>query len=89
MRSHTMPIAFILLNVKANYEMHVMEKLKELFQGDKSLKNSIHQVYGVYDMIIRIEAESMESLRNILAKIRSVENIYSTVTMLVTEEQKP
>jgi len=83
-----MSIAFILLNVKVNSEMQVIEKLRELFQSDDSMKNNIRQVYGVYDVVIRIESENMESLRNVLAKVRRIENISSTVTMLVTEEQK-
>ncbi|MGH9999418.1 MAG: Lrp/AsnC ligand binding domain-containing protein [Nitrosopumilaceae archaeon] len=82
-----MPTAFILLNVKINYEMQVIEKLKELIESDESLKYEIHQVYGVYDMVVKMVAENMESLRNILAKIRRVDKISSTVTMLITEKQ--
>lgn len=81
-----MPTAFILLNVKVNSETEVMEKLKEILQSGESTYE-IKEVYGVYDMIIKIVAENIESLRNILAKIRRVDKIYSTVTMLVTEEQ--
>ena len=88
MRNCIMSIAVILLNVKVNSEVEIIGKLKELMQGDQSLKYEIHGVYGVYDLILKIEAESMESLRNILAKIRRVDKIQSTVTMLVVDKEE-
>ncbi len=80
-----MPIAYILLNVRVNSEMKVIGKLKEILQTGES-KYELQGVYGVYDLIVKIETESMESLRNIIAKIRRVDKIYSTVTMLVVEK---
>ncbi|MGI0083089.1 MAG: Lrp/AsnC ligand binding domain-containing protein [Nitrosopumilaceae archaeon] len=80
-----MPIAYILLNVRVNSEMEVIGKLKEILQTGES-KYELQGVYGVYDLIVKIETESMESLRNIIAKIRRVDKIYSTVTMLVVEK---
>ncbi|MGI0010250.1 MAG: Lrp/AsnC ligand binding domain-containing protein [Nitrosopumilaceae archaeon] len=68
-----------------NSETEIIGKLKEIMH-DESLKYEIHGVYGVYDMIVKIQAENMEGLRNVLAKIRRVDKIQSTVTMLVTEE---
>lgn len=80
-----MHTAYILINVRVNSETEIIGKLKEIMH-DESLKYEIHGVYGVYDMIVKIQAENMESLRNVLAKIRRVDKIQSTVTMLVTEE---
>ena len=64
----------------------------ELGHGDEVLKNlrvtpgvtEAHMVYGVYDIIIRIDAESMDVLKeNIRDNIRSLDNIRSTLTMIV------
>lgn len=45
-----------------------------------------HLVYGVYDIIAKIEAESMEKLNEtVAAKIRRIPEIRSTLTMNVAE----
>ena len=45
-----------------------------------------HFVYGVYDIIAKVEAESMEKLREIVTlKIRRVAEVRSTLTMTVVE----
>ena len=42
-----------------------------------------HLIYGVYDIIARIEAETMEELRKIIGwKIRRLTKIRSTITMV-------
>lgn len=44
-------------------------------------------VYGVYDVILKIEAESMEKLKEIVSwKIRRLDKVRSTLTMLVISE---
>jgi DNA-binding Lrp family transcriptional regulator len=41
-------------------------------------------VYGVYDMVIRAEAETMEELKNIVSwTIRRLNRVRSTMTMIV------
>jgi len=45
-----------------------------------------HLVYGVYDMIAKVEAESTEKLNEtVAAKIRRIPDIRSTLTMSVAE----
>jgi len=46
----------------------------------------IYSVYGVYDYIIRVEADSMEKLKDVISsKVRQVKNIISTLTMVVID----
>jgi DNA-binding Lrp family transcriptional regulator len=42
-----------------------------------------HMVYGVYDLIARIETDTMEGLKDAIAwKIRQLDSIQSTLTMI-------
>ena len=41
-------------------------------------------VYGVYDIIARVEAESMQSLKDVVGlRIRQLDTIRTTLTMIV------
>ncbi len=44
-------------------------------------------VYGVYDVIVKVEADSMDKLKEIVSwKIRRLDKVRSTLTMLVISE---
>lgn len=74
-----MATAFVLLNAELGAETEVKKGLK----GMEEVKE-VHLIYGVYDIIARIEAESMEELRKVIGwKIRRLEKIRSTITMVV------
>ena len=48
-----------------------------------------HSVFGVYDIIVKIEAENMNKLKNIVtARIRGLNNVRSTLTMIVMEKKE-
>lgn len=83
-----MPIAYILLNIQPNSESEVISKIREVLKGGQSVKYEIQGVYGVYDIIAKVECQSMDDVRNVLSKIRRVDKIVSTITMLVNEEQE-
>lgn len=41
-------------------------------------------VYGVYDIIVRVETETMEELKNIVSwTVRRLDRVRSTMTMIV------
>ena len=84
-----MPSAYILLNTKPNSELEIIKKIKDLMNANNQIaKYEIHGVYGVYDMIVEIECSAMENLRDVLGKIRRVDKVISTITMLVIKEQE-
>jgi DNA-binding Lrp family transcriptional regulator len=81
-----MPTAYILLNSQPNSEVEIISKIKEIIKDSPSVKCEIQGVYGVYDIIVKVECESMDDIRNALGKIRRVNKIVSTITMLINEE---
>ncbi|HJT09190.1 MAG TPA: Lrp/AsnC ligand binding domain-containing protein, partial [Candidatus Nitrosotalea sp.] len=57
--------------------------------SESAVKYEIQGVYGVYDIIVKITADSMDRLRSIITnKIRKIDKVYSTLTMMVIEEQE-
>lgn len=81
-----MPTAYFLLNVSLNHEAEVINIIKKFFSEEKSIDFEIQGVYGVYDIILKITADSEEKIRHLgLDKIRTIENIQSTITMMVND----
>jgi len=76
-----MTTAFVLINVEPGAEEDL---LKELRKVEGVLE--AHRVYGVYDAVVKIEAESTEKLKEVLTwKIRRLPHVRSTLTMIVVE----
>lgn len=83
-----MPAAYILLNSKPDSEMEIINNIKNIMKSNSQFKYEIQGVYGVYDIVVKVECEKMEDVRNTLGKIRRIDKIVSTITMLVNEEQE-
>jgi DNA-binding Lrp family transcriptional regulator len=76
-----MPTAFVLINAELGKEEGILKELRSI----ASVKEA-HFVYGVYDIIAKVEAESMEKLKEIVTfKIRRLPDVRSTLTMTVAE----
>ncbi len=76
-----MPMAFVLINSEIGGEEEVLEELKKI----QNVKEA-HIVYGVYDIIAKVEAESMDKLKNVISwKIRRLDRVRTTLTMIVVE----
>ncbi|MEM2848706.1 MAG: Lrp/AsnC ligand binding domain-containing protein [Candidatus Bathyarchaeia archaeon] len=74
-----MSIALVLINTETGVEEKVLEKLKKM----KNVKEAFI-VYGVYDIIVEVEAKDLEELRDTIStSIRRVEGVRSTVTLIV------
>jgi DNA-binding Lrp family transcriptional regulator len=77
-----MSVAFVLINAEIGSE-------KEVLEGLGKVKNVIeaHMVYGVYDIVAKVEAETMEKLKETITwKIRRLDKVRSTLTMIVMDE---
>lgn len=84
-----MPTTYILINSDLGSDIEIIQKIKQILGSEKGIKYEIQGVYGVYDIIIKITADSMDLLRNIITnKIRKIDKVYSTLTMMVIEEQE-
>lgn len=85
-----MPTTYILLNSDLGSDVEIIKKIKEILDREgKAVRYEVQGVYGVYDIIVKITSDSMDHLRNIITnKIRKIDKVYSTLTMMVIEEQE-
>jgi DNA-binding Lrp family transcriptional regulator len=85
-----MPTTYILLNSDLGSDVEIIKKIKEILEAEgKSVKYEVQGVYGVYDIVVKITSDNMDHLRNIITnKIRKIDKVYSTLTMMVIEEQE-
>ena len=76
-----LPLAFVLINAEIGSEDDVLTELRKLGNVKES-----YVVYGVYDIVAKVEAESMDKLKEIVTwKIRRLDKVRSTLTMIVVE----
>jgi DNA-binding Lrp family transcriptional regulator len=77
-----MPRAFVLINVESGSEDEVLRELKKL-EGVEEAYFS----YGVYDLITRVKADTMEDLKDMVSRrIRTLNKVRSTLTLIMMEE---
>lgn len=77
-----MPKAYILFNIDAGYEDQVHRDLNNI-EGVQE----VHVSYGVYDLIVKVVAESMEQLKELVTyRLRTIKNVRSTLTLMLIEE---
>lgn len=77
-----MPMAYVLINAEIGAEEEVLDALRKVDGVVEA-----HIVYGVYDIVAKVEAESMDKLREIVTwHIRRLEKVRSTLTMVVVEK---
>ncbi len=75
--------AYVLINCDIGSEEFVLSELKEI-----DLVKEVHGTFGAYDIVVLVEADTVESLRDtIIWKIRKIEKIRSTLTMMVIKGQ--
>ncbi len=76
-----MPEAYVLVNTEVGSEDDVLEKLRKL----GSVKEA-HCVYGTYDIVAKVEADSMDKLKEITTwKVRKLDEVRDTLTMIITK----
>jgi len=78
-----MPKAYVLINTESGSEDAVAKVLKKIEGVEEA-----YVAYGVYDVIAKIQAESMDELKSLVThRIRRVDKVRSTLTMLIAEEE--
>ena len=83
------PIAFVLINSDLGKDVEIIGKIKEIMQAEKDISYEIQGVYGVYDIVVKVSSDDSPKLRSIVTnQIRKIENVQSTLTMMVIEEQE-
>jgi DNA-binding Lrp family transcriptional regulator len=75
--------AFILINVALGHEEEIINLLKKI-DGI----NMVNGVFGAYDVVIKLQAEDSLNMRSIITdKIRKIDNIRSTLALMIIDEQ--
>jgi DNA-binding Lrp family transcriptional regulator len=71
--------AWIMINSETGKELSILDNLKKIPEVKESF-----QVYGIYDIVTRVEADSFRDLKIAISwKIRKIKNVRSTITMIV------
>jgi DNA-binding Lrp family transcriptional regulator len=77
-----MPQAYVLINVESGAEEDVVGDLKKIEGVEEA-----YYSYGVYDIISKIKAESMEKLKDMVTRrIRTLSRVRSSLTLIMMEE---
>lgn len=75
--------AFVLINCTLGREDEVISDLAEI-----SGIRSINGVFGAYDIIVKVENDEVNEMRNMITqKIRKLSHIRSTLVLMVIDEQ--
>ena len=69
--------AYIVANVKRGAEHQVAQKIRDMKEVTEILVT-----YGLWDLIARIEAETLGHLDRIITEIRQIEEIEQTSTLI-------
>ena len=84
-----MSIAFVLTNTELSSDMEIIGKIKDILANEKDIEYEIQGVYGIYDIVLKISSNNEKKLRAIITnKIRKIDTLQSTLTMMVIEEQE-
>lgn len=84
-----MPTAYVLLNSDLGSDESIIAEAKKILSSEKNIQFEIQGVYGVYDIVLKITTDTTDHLRSIITnKIRKINKVQSTLTMMVIEEQE-
>ncbi len=76
------PTAFVMVNAEIGEEAAVLN-----FLTNKINVEEAYIVYGVYDLVAKVSADSMKDLKDIVINdIRQAKGVRSTLTMVIVRE---
>lgn len=76
-----MSVAYILIKSDLGAEQKVIEDLQKIPQIMK-----IDRTFGDYDLVVKLEAEHVEKIREIISwNVKKIEKVRSTLTLLKKE----
>ena len=79
-----METAYVLISCDLGYEIAIIDELKQLANVKEA-----HGILGAYDILVKVESDSEESLRDTITwKIRKLNRVRSTLTLVVPEKQE-
>jgi DNA-binding Lrp family transcriptional regulator len=82
------PTAYVLLNSDLGSDESIISEVKQVLV-DENITYEIQGVYGVYDIVLKVISDDAVKLRSIITnKIRKINKVQATLTMMVIEEQE-
>jgi DNA-binding Lrp family transcriptional regulator len=76
-----MPAAYVLFNVDAGSEEKVLTDARTIGGVEEAYVS-----YGVYDLVMKVKADSMEKLKELVThNLRGIGGVRSTLTLILTE----
>jgi DNA-binding Lrp family transcriptional regulator len=77
-----MPRAFVLFSVDSASENQVLNDVRQI-DGVQE----VYVSYGVYDLVVKVKADSMEQLKELVThRLRKIDHVRSTLTLILMEE---
>lgn len=73
-------MAYVLMNTEIGAEASVLKELRKIDGVQEAFG-----LWGVYDVIARIKAESMDKLASIISEKLQVGNVHSKLTVIISE----
>jgi len=76
-----MSVAYVLMNVELGAEEKTLAEVRKI----PNVKEC-YRIYGVYDMIAKVEGESLDTLKQlVISRIRRLPGVRSTLTTIAIE----
>jgi DNA-binding Lrp family transcriptional regulator len=75
-----MSLVYVLLNTEPSQMESVLEEIKEIDGIEEA-----YMVYGLYDICAKVKTEIPQELNGIVNKIRSQDNVLSTLMLMVVQ----
>jgi len=75
-----MPLAFVMINSMPDQSEWVLERIGEIEGVEEA-----YRLFGVYDIVAVVKAETTEELKGIILHIRTVKHVVATLTLMVVK----
>ena len=75
-----MSLVYVLLNTEPSQMESVLEEVKEIDGVEEA-----YMLYGIYDICAKVKTEIPKELKVIVQKIRSQDNVQSTLMLMVVQ----
>ena len=75
-----MTLAFVMLNSVPDQSEWVLERIGEIEGVEEA-----YRLFGVYDIVAVVKAETTEELKGIILHIRTVKHVVATLTLMVVK----
>jgi DNA-binding Lrp family transcriptional regulator len=75
-----MPVAYVMINTR-EFDPQILKEVRSINGVEEA-----HALYGVYDIIAKTKADTMNRINQIHNKIRKLKGITSTLTMIAHED---